>query len=131
MNALSLAGLRILILEDEFLIAMDLEQMCRDHGAVDVLISRTLDGVDDLAEDSFDAAIVDMKLGVTSTLDFARELFDAGIPFVFATGYADARETSAHFPGVPVITKPYLGSDLVDALAAVCRTAAERITPPR
>ena len=35
-----LDGLRILILEDEFLIAMDVEQLCRDHGAADVVIAR-------------------------------------------------------------------------------------------
>ena len=38
-----LAGLRVLILEDEFLIAMDVEQLCRDHGAADVIILRRLE----------------------------------------------------------------------------------------
>jgi DNA-binding response OmpR family regulator len=131
LDTLPLDGLRILILEDEFLIAMDVEQLCRDHGAVDVLISRTLDGVEHLPDDAFDAAILDMKLGVTSTLGFARGLFESGVPFVFATGYADPGETSVRFPGVPVVTKPYLGTDLVEALAGVARRLAQRITPPR
>ena len=35
-----LEGLKILVLEDEFLIAMDVEQLCRDHGAEDVAVAR-------------------------------------------------------------------------------------------
>lgn len=131
LSTMPLAGLRVLILEDEFLIAMDVEQVCRDHGAADVVISRSLDGLAELTADTFDAAILDLKLGTVSTLDFARELFEAGIPFVFATGYADPSETERDFPGVPVLTKPYLESDLVDALATVSRRIADRITPPR
>lgn len=38
-----LDGLRILVLEDEFLIAMDVEQICRDYGASDVIIARTIE----------------------------------------------------------------------------------------
>lgn len=131
MSTTPLAGLRVLILEDEFLIAMDVEQVCRDHGAADVVISRSLDGLAELASDRFDAAILDLRLGTVSTLDFARELFQTGVPFVFATGYAHPGETERDFPGVPVLTKPYLESDLVGALAAVSRRIAEQITPPR
>src|SRR6187402_461637 len=82
-----LEGLRILVLEDEFLIAMDVEQLCRDHGAVDVAVARSLEEIaDDLA---FDAAIVDLLLGGVSTFDFAARMWDVGKPFVFASGYSD------------------------------------------
>jgi len=114
-----LDGLNILILEDEFLIAMDVEQLCRDHGAGEVTISRSLHelGPEPIETFQFDAAVVDMRLDGVSTIEFARTLFDRRVPFVFATGYADPRETSEAFPGVTVVGKPYLGSDLVDALA--------------
>lgn len=119
METLPLDGLRILILEDEFLIAMEVEQSCRDCGAADVRICRAIEEARSAAAGSFDfdAAVVDLRLGEASSLDFARMLFDAGRPFVFATGYSDPLEMSASFPGVPVVTKPYLGSDLVKALA--------------
>lgn len=115
-----LEGVRILILEDEFLIAMDVEQLCRDHGAADVYISRSLEelGPEPITSISFDAAVVDMKLGGASTFDFARQLLDARIPFVFATGYADATEFATIFPGVDVVGKPYLGADLIAALSS-------------
>ena len=122
-----LDGLNILILEDEFLIAMDVEQLCRDHGAGDIMISRSLEelGPEPFQAFRFDAAVVDMRLNGVSTVDFAQSLYRRGVPFVFATGYADPDETAATFPGVTVVGKPYLGGDLVNALAeAVKRRAA-------
>ena len=52
----TLEGLRVLVLEDEYLIAMDMEQICRDHGAAEVIIRGDLDraGVPDTS--AFDAA---------------------------------------------------------------------------
>lgn len=115
-----LAGLRILVLEDEYLIAMDVEQLCRDHGAADVHIRRNLDEVEN-GELSFDAAIIDVMLHGRPTLDFARTLQARNVPFVFASGYADVDEIFAAFPGVAVVGKPYSGGDLVDALVAAQR----------
>lgn len=115
---LLLDGLRILVLEDEFLIAMDVEQLCRDHGAQEVVIARDLTEIDapGIAA-QFDAAIVDLMLSGNSTLDFAAGLREKGVPFVFASGYSDAEEIRTSFPGVRLVTKPYSGEDLVEALA--------------
>jgi CheY-like chemotaxis protein len=113
--------LKILVLEDEFLIAMDVEQLCRDHGATEVVIARNLTEVDSgTIASQFDAAIVDLMLSGVSTLDFASGLRDTGVPFVFASGYSDADEINTSFPGVRLVTKPYSGEDLVEAVAAAC-----------
>jgi len=114
-----LGGLRVLVLEDEFLIAMDVEQLCRDHGAEEVVIARDMRDIDiDDVNGRFDVAIVDVMLGGTSTLDFARQLMERGLPFVFASGYANLEEINVSFPGVAVVGKPYGGNDLVQAVAA-------------
>ena len=120
-----LAGLRILVLEDEFLIAMDVEQICRDAGAAEVIIARTLEEVES-AIAGFDAAIVDMMLEGKSTLGFAASLRDRGVPFVFASGYTDLGEAAAAFPGTTIVGKPYSGDDLVRALGAACGRATIR-----
>ena len=61
--ALPLAGFRVLILEDEYLIAMDVEQLCRDHGAEDAVLIQDLDGVEGaIANQSFDVAVIDAML---------------------------------------------------------------------
>ena len=116
-----LDGMRILVLEDEFLIAMDVEQLCRDHGARDVTILRSLDGLEPGTAAEHDAAIIDVMLGGTSTLDFARKLHDRGVPFVFASGYTDLDEISKTFPGITLVGKPYSGDDLMAAVATACR----------
>jgi len=108
--------MRILVLEDEILIAMDVEQICRDDGATDVVIARTLEEAEKAT--AFDAAVVDVMLGVDSTLPFAAKLRAGGIPFVFASGYSDTEEITSEFPDVRVVGKPYSGADLIMALAA-------------
>lgn len=116
-----LDGLRILVLEDEFLIAMDVEQLCRDYGAGDVVIARDLAEIEpqDMVA-QFDAAIVDLMLGGASTLDFASLLRQQGVPFIFASGHSDADEIKASFPGIRLVAKPYSGDDLIEAVAAAC-----------
>lgn len=114
-----LAGLRVLILEDEFLIAMDVEQLCRDHGAADTGIMRALgEMTPELAVTNYDTAVVDLMLGGNSTLDFAKRLSELGMPFVFASGYVDREDLRRRFPGTRVVDKPYAGNDLVEAVAA-------------
>lgn len=119
----SLAGRRVLILEDEFLIAMDVEQLCRDEGAADVVIMRSLAeaGDPDEVKGRFDVAILDLMLDGTSTLDFAGELWARGLPFVISSGYTDLDEILAAFPGVKVIGKPFAGAELMQAVIAVSR----------
>lgn len=113
-----LEGLKILVLEDEFLIAMDVEQLCLDSGAAEVTVISELAGVAPDLE--FDAAIVDVFLNGVSTFDFADALRRSGKPFVFASGYSDNAEVATRFPGVALVGKPYSGSDLIAAVAAAC-----------
>ncbi|MFI0847049.1 response regulator [Mesorhizobium sp. IMUNJ 23232] len=113
-----LDGLRILVLEDEFLIAMDVEQICRDEGAADVVIARSIADAEAATSSlDFDAAILDLLLGSVSTLPFAATLRERGTPFVFASGYTDLKEISASFPGIKIVGKPYSGDDILSALA--------------
>lgn len=104
----TLAGMRILVLEDEFLIALDVEQLCLDLGAAHVAIVRDCAGLpDDPSDTSIDFAVLDVSVGGESTLGFARDLAERGIPFIFATGYAETDMLFAAFPRVPVLSKPY------------------------
>lgn len=124
-----LAGSSILILEDEFLIAMDIEQICLDRGALETHIVHQLEQLDrKLIEDGrFDAAILDLRVGGQSTIPIARMLDGRGIPFVFATGMGRIEEIDAAFPGVAVVGKPYSGDELVGSLAeAIARIRGSR-----
>jgi DNA-binding response OmpR family regulator len=113
-----LSGLRILILEDESLIALDVEQLCREHGATEIILKRDLSGLEsDGALDGFDVAIVDLMLSGVSAQPFAERLRRRGRPFLLTTGLADA-EVARAFPGIQRIGKPYSGAKLVRAIAA-------------
>jgi DNA-binding response OmpR family regulator len=118
-----LAGMHILVLEDEFLIAMDVELLCRDHGATAVTIAQDLPETGPEKPD-FDAAILDIMIGGESTLPFARKLQEQGIPFIFASGYTDSDEILTAFPDVALIGKPYSGNDLIEAVAEACARRA-------
>ncbi|MDN5929353.1 MAG: response regulator [Hyphomicrobiales bacterium] len=129
MTALPLVGCRILILEDEYLIAMDVEELCRDHGASDTVLIGDLDALEaGTAGRHFDVAVIDAMLNGRSTLDFARQIQERDIPFVFATGYDDATGRFADFPGVPVVGKPYAGQQLIEAIASVIGRGASQAT---
>lgn len=123
-----LDGLRILLLEDEFLIAMDVEQTCLDAGASNVTIVRSVKEAASLEEPwSFDAAIVDIMLAGESTLDFALGLYDRKVPFVFASGYADLSGLDDRFAEVEIVGKPYGGDDLVNGILSAIRRAPARV----
>lgn len=121
--------MRVLVLEDEFLIAIDVEQLCRDLGAGDVVIACRLAQVPGAISGSpFDFAVIDVSVGGESTLDVAARLRHANTPFVFATGYADTDVLFTAFPDVPVLSKPYSSGDFARAVQAVlgarCRAQA-------
>ena len=98
---------------------MDVEQLCRDNGAKDVVIARAVPS-EETPVAGFNVAILDLMLDGVSTLPFARKLAESGVPFVFASGYSDRIEVDQSFPGVAVVGKPYAGDDLVTAVAAAC-----------
>ena len=122
--ASALAGLRVLIFEDEALIAMMAEDMLADLGCVvvDVVgsVRRGLAIATDTAR-PLDGAVLDVNLGGEQVYPVAEALAARGVPFIFATGY-DASSISRSFAHVPVLPKPYqaqaLEQRLISALGA-------------
>jgi DNA-binding NtrC family response regulator len=115
----ALEGLKLLVLEDEALIAMEVEQLCREHGASEVTTLRRVEelGARPFTDFPYNAAVLDVLLADHSTIEFAKQLMERRIPFVFATGYAASENLFEAFPGITVIPKPYEGSTLIEAIA--------------
>jgi len=108
----------ILIVEDEAIVAMDLEAMVKDLG-YDVFgtfasVSDTLAG---LERGTPDMAIVDMNLAGHSSLPIAEALSARGVPLVFATGYVDLGELPEPLATAPRLSKPISEKDLVRTIA--------------
>lgn len=114
----SFEGLHVLVAEDVIFIAMDVEELCKENGAREVSIARSLAELNTFKRTDYDAAVLDLMLGGESTIEFAKELTRRGVPFVFATGHSGDRSIFDGFDDVSVVGKPYLGQDLIDALSA-------------
>jgi DNA-binding NtrC family response regulator len=111
-----LAGKRLLVVEDEFLIALDIESILQGGGA-DVKTANRVDQALALikTEGPFDAAVLDHKLDRETSAPIAERLQADGVPFVFLTGAGDA-ETVTHFKNAPVVGKPFDSEALFSAL---------------
>ena len=117
----ALAGRRILVVEDEVVVAMLIEDILTDWGAVVVgPAARVAHALDLLGQGALDAAILDVNVAGETTFAIAQELARRGVPFAFATGYG-ADGVPPEFAGRPVLAKPFqefdLGQVLVRTLA--------------
>lgn len=115
-----LAGKRCLVLDDEFLIALDIQQLLEAAGASDVTsVGTVAEALEALGNGAvFDLAVLDIKVGGEggSSLTVAAMLSDRGTPFVFLTGMrADDIKIGA-FAAARVVEKPYQAAMLMDAL---------------
>lgn len=109
-----LAGKRILIVEDEALIAMSLEAMLESLGCVVIGTASSLEkGLESVRNLELDAAILDVNLRGTRSDPLARKLEDRGVPFVLATGYGAELSRDSH---LPILEKPYQREQLAAAL---------------
>ena len=116
-----LLGLRLLVIEDETMIAIMLEDLLEELGCVVVEVAGTLSKGLALANDEgleLDGAILDVNLGGEKVYPVAERLSDRGVPFIFCTGYGMAG-LAAKFAHIPTLAKPYEVEDLQGALAAL------------
>lgn len=110
-----LAGKRVLVVEDEPIVAMMIEDMLTEMGAEVVGPASTLDRALALAAaNELDAALLDVNLGDERSHGVARLLAERKVPFVFATGYGDAGSDA--FADAAVIQKPYREEQLAAVL---------------
>lgn len=114
---LTLEGVRVLIVEDESIVASLIESFLERLGcAVVGMASRVDDALGKVASLDFDAAILDVNLNGVRTDRIADALEAKGVPFLFATGYGGAALPQMR-SGVPVLTKPFRRQDLERALS--------------
>lgn len=102
-----LEGRRILVVEDEYLLARQVSEALRDQGA-EVLgpVADPLAALRTICSDTrIDGAVLDINLQGEMVYPVAFELQQRGVPMVFATGYADAIIPEA-LAGVPLCSKP-------------------------
>jgi two-component sensor histidine kinase len=112
-----IAGLKVLIVEDSLLLAMELEAGLEDSGVEVVGCAAELSEALQMLELQFDAAVLDADLNGQSVAPVAEVLRREGRPFVFATGYADKAAPMGF--DAPIVRKPYNVHQIARALASV------------
>lgn len=119
---IDLKGRRILVVEDEMMIAMLVEDMLGDLGCAVVGPAHGLEAALKLVgdEDGLDAALLDVNLAGQPVFAVADALREKGVPAIFSTGYGEAglRDVDA---GAQVLQKPFRAGDLARALANAIR----------
>jgi len=120
MSTALLDGRRILVVEDESLVAMLLETILEDMGCIPVgPISNVDEALTVLAgETNLDAALLDVNVAGKQVFPVAEALKARGIPFVFSTGYGEGGLPD-EWRGQKTIQKPFTEATVQDALAQI------------
>ncbi|MDP4026961.1 response regulator [Methylobacterium sp. NEAU 140] len=106
-----LFGRRVLLVEDESLVAMLAEDMLLDLGCEVVVAMRLDKALAHARAEAFDLAVLDVNLGDARSYPVADLLFERCTPFLFATGYGRQGLEPA-YQDVPVLQKPYQAAPL-------------------
>jgi CheY-like chemotaxis protein len=121
-----LEGLSCLVLDDEFLIALDIQNILEIAGAGPVTCVATSEAA--LAalqsEPPFAVAILDMWLssGQQTSIAVVQALVRSRTPFVLLTGMPDDDGFTKQFPAAPVVEKPYEAALLIAAIQRALRS---------
>lgn len=109
-----------LIVEDNFVVASELKRMLRRIGFEEVgAASSVRVALQSLAARPYAFCVLDVNLAGEMSEPVAAELRRLGTPFVFATGYGSAgREITGSY-NAPVLTKPIMERDLLDAISTL------------
>src|SRR5688572_3987591 len=101
-----LSGASVLLLEDEFLIALDAEQILAELGARAVLtVSNISEARAQIARGGFELAVLDVNVNGEMSFEIADLLRENGIPYIFASGY-ELRSRPVP-PAAVCVSKPY------------------------
>lgn len=116
-----LSGRRVLVVEDEMLIFLNVEDMLADLGCNSVSVAANVDQALALIDaQAFDAAMVDVNLDGRKSYPVADALAVRRIPFLFSTGYS-GQSLDDGYRDRPVLQKPYRITELAETLARLLR----------
>ena len=115
-----LGGVRVLVVEDDPLLLMDLESTLAGAGAHVVGLCRTLDDALRCSDPAdFSVAVLDFRLGAETVSPVARRLVDQGVPFVFYTGQARHEPGLREWKDCAIVEKPSPPRTLISAIKAL------------
>jgi CheY-like chemotaxis protein len=116
MPEISLAGLRVLVVEDEMLVSLMIEEILVDHHCAIVGPYATVaEAVEAARREPIDLALLDVNIGGAQVYPVADALMARRIPFLFLSGYGQSAIPHDH-PDWRVCSKPFREDDLIGML---------------
>lgn len=120
-----IAGMRVLVAEDEVFCAMELEQMlegleCNVLGPIN-----SLDKIQESANGA-DCALLDVNMKGDNSYSAAQELRERGVPVAFVTGYSDLPECPEQLAKLPRLGKPFNKTKLRAVLGKLSKSGKKR-----
>lgn len=113
-----LIGLRVLVVEDEMMVAMLIEDFLEAFGCTIVgPVARIADAIRLASTEAIDVAMLDMNIAGQSIYPVAEELAQRDIPFIFVSGYG-AEHFRGEYKNRPKLSKPFRRLDLQRILTA-------------
>ena len=110
------------MVEDEFIILMELESILIEAGAQAVLSCRTLEAALALAKDrEINVALLDVRIGRETIAPVARCLASRGVPFAFYTGQSETDPIRSEWPDCRIMPKPSSAKTIVGVIAGLLR----------
>lgn len=116
-------GCRILVIEDELLLAMSIAEVVKACGGEVAGPVSTVRAAFELIEDGIDAALIDYRLQDETTETLAEHLAVLKIPFAFTTGYGP-QLLPAGLRGHPVLEKPFTAAQIESMLVQLCKASS-------
>ena len=125
-----LDGARVLVVEDDFIIGLELTAILTDAGAKVIGPVQSVQAALASAEDeTLSAAILDIRIGQDSIEPVARRLAAHEIPFLFYTGQSVKDPVPAIWPSSRILAKPALPQSVLKAVAALLKQPRRRSLP--
>lgn len=113
----ALAGARILVVEDDFIVLLEIATVLNGAGATVLKCANIEQALQAIAADTFGAAVLDVRLGRDTIAPVARNLTELGTPFAFYTGQATHEAIMLQWPGARIVSKPTSPVVLINAVA--------------
>ena len=125
-----LKGVRVLVVEDEYFVAILIEEILESAGCIVTgPIPRLRETLDAAHHDDCDAAVLDVNLAGERINPVADVLAERNVPFVFVTGYG-ANALPSEYAERPHLCKPFRMGDLLCTLSNVVKPPTQNTAHP-
>jgi CheY-like chemotaxis protein len=116
-----LEGVRVLVVEDEYLVAALIEQILESAGCIVMgPVARVPEALDAVDHDDYDAAVLDVNLAGERINPVADALSERDVPFMFVTGYGE-NALPSKYAERPHIGKPFRMAELLGMLSSILK----------